>query len=167
MNKKLYCTINGRKKEVFLGMILPFPKKFHSELEPPYPKDGPVLVNDRLVMKSKLDIAILDTESKFSWEVWVSVSRTTMMQNFDLIKRRPKKGVSKIEALLESSLMFHPNSSGLKIWLSVDEQSTGKYPLFTVITESELRQDQLSGVSMGKVCKWMSDMYSGNIKFGE
>ena len=117
MSKKLYCQVNGKKREVIRNLILPFPEGLREGLEPPYPKDSPAMIEGRIVMKANISIAILAEEERLSWDVWVSVSQDAVRESFYVKERRPKENIISMEGILESSLPFHSKTSGLQISL--------------------------------------------------
>ncbi|MEL6668916.1 MAG: DUF2199 domain-containing protein [Bacteroidota bacterium] len=123
-----------------------------------------LLSSDLILTQAVIEVPILGREESFSWKVWTSIRQEEFLKHMDTDLGKPKDESRVLFAVLESDLPYYSEDTrGYKLLFSFNRLASGGLPLAIIDTESQLRKDQMDGVSFEQFQGWMELLYSGNM----
>lgn len=160
--KDFVCSKCGKKHKLFLGMELPLPKLIREM--PEEEKTTRVKSNGNLyllddkwfLLKGKIVIPINELNKGFKWIVWIKLPKGDFLSNIKPNQQEVRDRSYLYRGSLESSLPYYEDSYNSKVqFMHTDD------PLLNLemIEESELRIDQLSGITLEKAITVMEQFF--------
>lgn len=159
---KYSCEICGRKHDVFFGIKVPLNNDIRNLLDTKSNRikeyRGIYLLDKKQVIHP-VELKIeTDYGESFSYQTWVSFDVERFFKMTELVA---EKDLIKLEGVLIDDLIpIYPNSKGIKIIASFKPMSPlHEKVTIEVIDESEIRKDQINGISKSRMIELMNKIH--------
>jgi len=108
-------------------------------------------LDERYFVRSVIPIPVLDRAEKYHWGVWVELSKDDFFKTYDTWEEDDVSHIPKLSGMLANDLPEYENAICMQGKLELKSDSR---PFFYISEESELKTDQVNGITVDDTTRY-------------